>query len=387
MGKIPKVALLIDTSTSWGAGIIQGVADYVHSHEDWHVHIAPWGRYERITLPPNWIGDGVIARVVYPELAEQLLERQIPAVNVSWYRHCGGRIPQCTTDETLVAAMAADFFIDHGYRQFAYCGSSLRPAQDDPLERSYITYLRGKGFKCHSTVPQANRKGYLPSESDQKQLIPWLRRLPKPIGLLTFDSLQARQVVEACMMAKIEVPYEISVLGGEHDQLSCTICKPQVSSIDQSPHLVGWTAADMLGRLMGRKPLLNDRVVLRPSRVITRQSTDTVAVSDDMLAAAIRFIHQHSHERIQVNDILNAAPMSRRALEKGFRQYLDRSPAEVIRRARVDRAVQLLCDTTWPMPKVAAACGFERPELLTRAVRRELNVTPSEFRRQYQRSY
>lgn len=387
MGKIPKVALLIDTSTSWGAGIIQGVADYVHSHEDWHVHIAPWGRYERIALPPNWIGDGVIARVVYPELAEQLLERQIPAVNVSWYRHCAGRIPQCTTDESLVAAMAADFFIDHGYRQFAYCGSSLRPEQDDPLERSYTSYLRGKGFKCHSTVPQATRKGYLPSESDQKQLIPWLRRLPKPIGLLTFDSLQARQVVEACMMAKIEVPYEISVLGGEHDQLSCTICKPQVSSIDQSPQLVGWTAADMLGRLMGRKQLSNDRVLLRPSRVITRQSTDTVAVSDDMLAAAIRFIHQHSHERIQVNDILNAAPMSRRALEKGFRQFLDRSPAEVIRRARVDRAVQLLCDTNWPMPKIAAACGFERPELLTRAVRRELNVTPSEFRRQYQRSY
>jgi len=59
------------------------------------------------------------------------------------------------------------------------------------------------------------------------------------------------------------------------------------------------------------------------------------------------------------------------------------SPAEAIRRARVDHAAQLLCDTLWAMPRIAAACGFERPELLTRAFRRELMVTPSEFRRQH----
>ena len=214
-------------------------------------------------------------------------------------------------------------------------------------------------------------------------MTPWLRELPKPIGLLAFDSLQARQVAEACQLGKIEVPHEVAVLGGEHDSLSCTISNPQLSSIDQSPRRVGWTAADLLAKQMAGEPLPQQRILLPPARVITRQSTDAVAVDDDMLALAIRFIHQHSHERIQVEDILEAAPISRRALEKGFRKCLGRSPAEAIRRARVDRAVQLLCDTTWAMPRIAVTCGFERPELLTRAFQRELEMTPSEFRRQH----
>jgi transcriptional regulator GlxA family with amidase domain len=52
---------------------------------------------------------------------------------------------------------------------------------------------------------------------------------------------------------------------------------------------------------------------------------------------------------------------------------------------RLDHAVQLLCDTSWSMPRIAAACGFDRPELMTRAFRRELKTTPSEFRRRVSR--
>jgi AraC-like DNA-binding protein len=37
------------------------------------------------------------------------------------------------------------------------------------------------------------------------------------------------------------------------------------------------------------------------------------------------------------------------------------------------------------MPRIAAACGFERSELLTRAFRRELKTTPSEFRKQHRK--
>src|SRR5262249_9743921 len=118
----------------------------------------------------------------------------------------------------------------------------------------------------------------------------------------------------------------------------------------------------MAGEAAPREPIL-----LPASRVITRQSTDVVAVHDDLLAAAIKFIKARSHERIQVSDVLREVPISRRALEKGFRKCLGRSPAEEIRRVRLDQAVQLLCDTSWPMPRIAAKCGFDRPELMTRA--------------------
>jgi LacI family transcriptional regulator len=135
--------------------------------------------------------------------------------------------------------------------------------------------------------------------------------------------------------------------------------------------------------LIAGEPQPHEPVLLPPSRVITCQSTDTVAVGDELLAAAVRFMKQHCHEKIQVSDVLREVPISRRALEKGFLKWLGRSPAEEIRRLRVDRAVQLLCDSSWSMPRIATAVGFVLPELLTRAFRRELGMTPSEFRKRH----
>jgi LacI family transcriptional regulator len=225
----------------------------------------------------------------------------------------------------------------------------------------------------------------MPPASEFERLVDWLRELPQPIALLAYDSLQARQVIEACEAADIQVPHEIAVLGGEHDFLSCTISKPQLSSIDHAPRRVGYTAARMLSRLIAGEPPPTEPILLPPGRIISCQSTDTVAVGDDLLAAAVRFIKVHCHEKIQVSDILEEVPISRRALEKGFQKWLGRSPAEEIRRIRVDRAVQMLCDTSWSMPRIASAVGFALPELLTRAFRRELGMTPSEFRKQHLR--
>lgn len=345
--------------------------------------LGPRGKYERVLLPDHWEGDGVIARVTCRELADQLVARQIPAVNVSWYRYGDSHIPQCTCDPQAVAELAVEYFLNRGFRQFAYCASTLRPDYQDELGQAYSEALRRRSLNGRHFVPEAHPDRYLPTANELDRLVAWLQSLPKPIALLAFDSLQARQVTDACQAAEIEVPQHIAVMGGEHDLLSSTISRPELSSIDHAPRQVGWAAAEMLSRMMRGESLGNARELLAPSRVITRQSTETIAVADDMLAAAIQYIHTHSRRQIRISDLLAAIPLSRRALEKGFRKYLSRSPAEEIRRVRVDHAVQLLCDTSWPMPRIAAACGFERPELLARAFRRELGTTPSDFRRKH----
>jgi len=383
MGNRAKVAILIDTATTWGSGLIEGIAEYAHAAEDWQCFLGPRGKYDRLMLPDNWDGEGVIARVTHKELADQLIARKIPAVDVSWYRFGEGQIPRCTCDEVSIAELAANYFIERGFRQFAYCPSTLRPNYVDRFGAAFIQTLKQKTYPCHAFVPSADVDSFLPADSELARMIDWLQTLPKPVGLLAFDSVQARQVTESCLLAKIDVPHEVAVLGGEHDLLSCTISKPQLSSIDHSPRRVGWTAAQLLSRLMAGEPPPAEPILLPAARVITRQSTDTIAVSDDLLASAVQFIKQNSQRHIQVSDILREVPVSRRALEKGFRKCLGRSPAQEIRRVRVDHAVQLLCDTSWAMPRIAAACGFERSELLTRAFRRELKTTPSAFRKQH----
>lgn len=382
MGKRAKVALLIDTATTWGSGLIEGIADYAHESAAWQLFLGPYGKYDRMLLPSGWQGDGVIARVTTQALADQLVKKQIPSVNVSWYKFRDNEIPRCTCDEVDIAKRAVEYFLDRGFRQFAYCGSSVRENYVDRVGQAYFDLLHDQSYPCSCYTPQADPEGFLPKPEDLNSLIQWLQDLPKPVALLAFDSIQARFVTEACQMAGIEVPQEVAVLGGEHDFLSCTISKPELSSIDHSPYRVGYAAAEMLAKLMDEQTLQSESVLLPASRIITRQSTDTVALNDDLLAASVQFIKNNSHKRIQVSDILQSVPISRRALEKGFRKHLSRSPAEEIRRVRVLKAVTLLCDTSWPMPKIASACGFDRPELLTRAFRRELDMTPSQFRKQ-----
>lgn len=385
MGPRKRIAILIDTATTWGTGLIEGIADFAHQCSDWQLLLAPWGKYDHMMLPDNWDGEGVIARITHRELAEQILRLGVPAVDVSWFRLGSGRIPRCTCDEQAVAGLAVKYFTDLGFRQFAYCGSSIRPHDVDRLGESFVEQLNRKGFQCRTFVPRRDSVSVMPPAEELERMIEWLRMMPRPVALLAFDSLQARRVTEACALGGIDVPHEVAVLGGEHDRLSCTISKPQLSSIDHAPKIVGYRAAELLASLIRGETPPAEPVYIPVTRVIACQSTDTVAIADDLLASAVRYIKEHCHQRISIGDILAAVPMSRRAMEKGFRQHLGRSPAEEIRRVRVERAVQLLCDTSWAMPRIARTVGFDRPELLTRAFRRELSITPSEFRRRHQK--
>lgn len=385
MPRRARIALIIDTATTWGSGLIEGIAEYAHAHEDWQFLLGPRGKYDRSLLPADWNGDGIIARITNQELADQVVSFGVPAVNVSWYQFNEPSIPRCTCDHQAVATMAAKYFLDLGFRQFAYCGSVIRPDYVDRFGEAFVEYLQRRTYRCHCHAANWNPNSIMPPASEFERLTEWLVALPKPVGLLAYDSLQARQVIEACEASGINVPHEVAVLGGEYDFLSCTISKPQLSSIDHAPRRVGYTAAEILSRLIAGEPPPREPVLLPPGRVISCQSTDTVAVGDELLAAAMQYIKRSSHEKIHVNDILREVPISRRALEKGFQKWLGHSPAEEIRRIRVDRAIQMLCDTSWSMPRIASAAGFALPELLTRAFRRELGITPSEFRKRHLR--
>lgn len=106
-------------------------------------------------------------------------------------------------------------------------------------------------------------------------MVEWLQLLPKPVGLLAFDSVQARQVTELwCHLANIDVPHEVAVLGGGHDLLSCTISNPQLSSIDHSPRQVGWAAAELLSRLMAGEEPPREPIFIPATRVLHHAPID-----------------------------------------------------------------------------------------------------------------
>ena len=114
----PQVAVLIETSTSWGIDIIRGIRNYIARHEPWLIHFEPRGRYEELQIPRGWKGDGVIARVTSSRLAAQIARAGIPAVNVSWYDLGNATIARCTSDELCAGQLAAEYFLERGFRSF-----------------------------------------------------------------------------------------------------------------------------------------------------------------------------------------------------------------------------------------------------------------------------
>ena len=376
-----RIAVLIESSTSWGTGIVAGVGRHVAAAGlGWDLWHEPHGRSEELNLPTGWQPDGVIARVTHDGLARAILEARIPAVDVSWYR-LDPEISRCSVQEENAAEVSARYLMDLGLRQFAYVGSSRRPGYVDRLGTAFAASLAARSLPTDTFDPAAwpDRLGHGPDDG----LARWLGSLAKPIGLFTFDSFTARRVTEACRTAGIDVPGGVAVLAGEHDELVSHLTSPPLSSLDHSPEQVGRRAARLLADLLAGRAAAPVTIELPTGGVVTRRSTDTLAITDPIVAAAVRFIRERAHEGIVVADVVAHARASRRWLEQRFRTQLDRTPAEEIRRVKIERVRKLLSSGDEPLEDVAAACGFDYAEVMTRVFRRETGMTPSAYRRRF----
>ena len=180
------------------------------------------------------------------------------------------------------------------------------------------------------------------------------------------------------------MPEQVAVLAADNDELLCEACVPSLSGIALTSERIGFEAAKLLDRLMHGERPPKAPLLLEPTGVVTRQSTDTLAVDDPDLARAVAFIRRHATDPIQVQDVLREVPVSRRWLERRFREVLGRGPAAEIRRVRLARAKRLLAETDMPVPKVARAAGFGSREYLAAVFKSELNLSPRQYRNRTQ---
>jgi LacI family transcriptional regulator len=188
-------------------------------------------------------------------------------------------------------------------------------------------------------------------------------------------------VLYACRAEKLLVPEQVAVMGGDEDTLLCETCNPPLSGVALTSERIGYEAAALLDRLLHGGPRPTEPILIEPTRVVVRQSTDTLAITDPDLARAIAFIRVHAATAVRVSDVLREIAVSRSWLERRFQEVLGRSPAEEIRRVRLERTKQLLADTDLPVRQVATASGFASREYMAYAFKRATGLTPREFRR------
>jgi LacI family transcriptional regulator len=174
----------------------------------------------------------------------------------------------------------------------------------------------------------------------------------------------------------------LAVVGVDNDDLLCELARPSLSSIIVPAERIGYEAAALLERLLAAARPPRQPLLLPPAGVVARQSSDVLAGGDADVTAAVRFIRDHAHQPLGVDDVLRAVPLSRRSLERRFRALLERGVGEEIRRVHLERAKDLLVTTALSMADVAAQAGFSSVHYLSRVFRQETGLTPTAYRRQ-----
>jgi LacI family transcriptional regulator len=384
MPKSRLVALLIDTSTSWGVRLIKGINQFAQESGNWLIHVEPRGRYEQFRVPAGWGGDGIIARVNRKSLADEINATGIPAVNVSWFPFEGPRIARCTVNEQESGQIAAEYFLTNGFQQFAYCGPLDRPGYVDKFAEAYDEAIAAAGYACHRYRAPKGEQRTIAWNVHLNSLVKWLKQLPKPIALLCWSAARGRQVTEACHYAGVRVPDDVAVLGGEYDDLMSNISNPPLSTIDQPAEQIGYAAAGTLSMMMaGRKPTTSCQL-FPPTRINVRQSTDTLAIDDPLVRDALNMIRVSAPQGIYVSDVVRHLSIARRTLEQRFVRLIGRTPAAEIRRVRIEEAKRLLLVSDQSIAEVARAAGFSQQDLFSRTFRRSVGLAPSEYRRRHQ---
>lgn len=378
--KPPRVAVLVETSTNWGRQVVTGILHYDREHGPWHLFVEPWGMEEFLSVPPGWHGDGIIARVNNPRMAAELGKLNCPLVNVSGIELPGDNVPRVTTDLQESGRLAAEYFLERGYRHCGYF-SLLGLSYVAAHQAAFASTLQAAGAEC-SVYSVRPSHGAEPNWNlSLAHLAEWLRGLPKPIGVLSWNASGSREILYAAQEAGLLVPEEVAVLSGTDDDLFCKAARIPLSGIRPPAVQIGFHAATLLDRLMRGKPVPKRPLLLPPLGITSRQSTDTLAIQDPALLKAMRFIRANATRNVRVSEVVRHAGLSRRMLEVKFASQLQRSPAQEIRRAHLEQARELLEQTDLPIPEVAESSGFGSPERLAVVFRKELGQSPLRYRK------
>jgi LacI family transcriptional regulator len=375
----PHIALIIETSLGSGRDILRGVARYVREHEPWSLYHEPHGLEESI---PRWVsrwrGDGIIARIQTRSMAKVLSACRIPVVDVL------GVVPDLSfplvhVDNAAIARLAAEHLLERGFRQFGFFG--IDENWSEIRYQNLCVAVQGVQREVPIYRLPRDSSGRRSWERSENNLSRWIRALPKPAGVMVCSDQRGQQFLEACRRAGVSVPDEIAVVGVDDDEPLCDVCLPPLSSVDPGHASVGYEAAALLERLLKGSAAPKEPVLLKPTEVITRLSSDVLAVPDPAVGTALRLIREQAHLRLRVDSIAREVGLSRSVLQRRFRAVLNRSVHQEILNARIKYARELLTKTDLTFSAVSERSGFgPHQEYFGAVFKKRLGKTPGQVR-------
>lgn len=364
--------------------MLQGISHYERSHRPWEAFLDDEARAETDT---HWLRSkpwsGVISRHTTAALVAGCRELGLPLVDLNDTPPFPG-IPKIRPDNVALGHLGAEHFLERGFQHFGFCGFGNEPWACERRD-GFVEALKLAGRSCE--IFDVHYPGDVTPSWDAAQtreLAAWLLTLPKPVGVMACVDMRAFQVMRAAQSAGLLVPEEVALLGANNDSIRCELLYPPLSSAAPNAFQSGYLAAELLDRMMRGEKVEATQTRVEPLGVVTRPSSDVLAIHDRNVAAALSVIREHACHGIRVEQVVRHAAASRSQLEKKFRRYLGRSPQAEIRRVQVARIKQLLVETDFPLKKIAELAGFEHVEYLCVVFKRVTGHAPGAYRRKFQ---
>jgi LacI family transcriptional regulator len=364
--------------------LLQGISYYAAQH---HWHLAASSITHEHVIPTGWRGDGVLTWLAgSDELAEFVVSLKKPTVDMS-LRRAHLKFPKVVQDHAKTGKLVAEHFVSRGYRNFAFYSHNTNWSYEGRGQGFEAALLQAKYGCTWLRWHEANENAKGPDEWAKRRnwLAKHLKALPKPIAIFAANGSLATEVQEICEQSGLNIPADVAIVGVPDYLLSVNGPYHQISTVDTNLEEQGYQAAALLDRLMNGEPPPAEPILIPPVRIITRKSSDLLAVNHTRVSKGLQFIAEKFFEDISVEDVARAASMSRRGLHQAFLDHVGRTPGDQIRATRVEFAKKLLAETNEKIESVASQSGYPNTNTFFIAFRKAMKQTPAEYRNSAQR--
>jgi len=383
MAKPYRIGIMLDLEWPYKrhAGIFAGTQLYA-AEQGWDSII---DEFAHDTLPSRRGQpipyDGIIARA-NAQLTKRAERLEIPLVNVWFNSPVRKSLPGVFPNHESCGQLKAEHLLSRGLHNFAAVTAFSNRAQDIELKEFRRT-VEQEGCNCVSTkVPQSISQSLDHWRKTERLIAEWMEKWVTPIGVSVGGEGLGRMIIQLCRKRGWRVPQDVAIIAGQNAETLCEYPNPSMTSMELGFERVGYESAKLLHHLMDGGAPPKEPILLPPIGLVIRETTDFHAVQDELVANALNFIAKNCHRHIGQDDVARAVSAETRTLQLRFRKVLNRPIATEIRRVRIERAKRELAQSNRRLADIARDVGFGKSIRMCEVFRRELGVTPSEYRKQ-----
>lgn len=336
---------------------------------------------ERV-IPWGWEGNGILAWLgAGDDLAEFVQSSKKPTVDFS-FRRTQMKFPRVLEDHAHAAELVAEHFLSRGLTRFMFYSEWDNWSYEE-RGQGFVAALKRAGLDCAwlrwHQAPEF-RTDHEQWRQRRNWLVSQIKPAHKPLGIFAANDEHALHILEACEEAGVNVPEEVAIVGAENYLLAPDAMHTPISSVDTNLEILGYRGAELLNDLMNGKKPTKEPIRVPAAGITVRKSSDLLAVNHKGVANSLRFIWEHCHEMIGVEDLVGVAAMSRRGLHKAFMEHLGRTPGQELQRVRIERAKRLIRESNQKIEVLATMCGYQRANSFSIAFKQATGMSPKQYR-------